>query len=89
MRDEVHIVIPARLASSRLPRKALIDLGGEPVLLAREGPRAPGSHERLGRPQPGEQRRHRGGPDVLQCSARGMKSARTRWTASSRAVRGA
>lgn len=32
MADQVHIVIPARLASSRLPRKALIDLGGVPVI---------------------------------------------------------
>ncbi len=32
MHDNVHIVIPSRLASSRLPRKALLELGGRPVI---------------------------------------------------------
>lgn len=32
MTGRFHIVIPARLASTRLPRKALLDLGGRPVI---------------------------------------------------------
>jgi len=32
MAMNVSVVIPARLASTRLPRKVLADLGGKPVL---------------------------------------------------------
>ena len=33
MRDEVLIVIPARMASVRLPGKPLADIGGKPMIV--------------------------------------------------------
>lgn len=33
MNTEFHILIPARLASTRLPRKALAEIGGRPLIL--------------------------------------------------------